>query len=177
MVASEITCSEACSKHVNFKRIVILTITIAMISSLFLPAVNSQQSKVQASISETAYVVREDSVSLPVSVSYSYSTKQTLQITVSTCNPVQDYEKTAQVGPGTSLTKVDFILKPIPSTDSWTLTISLHSTNPNGVTIDLLGEKEVNMDLKAAGQPSWGGVLFVLGAIALGVGLFFTRKR
>jgi hypothetical protein len=169
--------SSASLEGMRYERAILLLILIAIICFRFLPILGGQQYSEKASISSTEYVVEEDSVTLTVTISYSYGTTHTLKVTVSLYNPSHDYEQIIGVGPGTGLRMVSFVLEPKPPGPSSTATVSLYASNANGDSLDLLGAKEVNLDLTNSSQSSWGGWLLVGGGVILVLALYYTRTR
>jgi hypothetical protein len=161
-----------------FEAVIGIVLLLAWMSFGGLPA-SGQVYSGQASILSSNYTVQEGIVALNVHIGYSYSAKQWLKISVQTYSPEEYHEKIITVGPGTNVREVIFELKPPPSLNTWTASISLYKSNEKGENLDLLHLKSLDIDIKGAeerqNQPSLGALVFIVGAGVLA--LVFHSKR
>ena len=162
-------------------RATLVLLLVAFAISLSSAGAQSSRGSAQASIASADYSIQGDVVILSVKVDYSFGSMQTLKVTVDTYNPQQHYERIFSVGPGTGLQKVDLELKPIPHENSWLITICLYNSNQKGGNVDLLQEKNIDIDIKGAeeqqNQPGLGTYVLILGVVVLAGAFHFGRRN
>lgn len=167
-------------RHVCPRSMIHILLLLITLSVICLSSANAQEPDERASISSSDYTIQGETVLLTVRVSYSYGSEQTLKISVEPYNPHQYYERIINVGPGTDVKPVDFELEPVPSGDSWLVSISLYKSNEKGENLDLLHQKNIDIDLKGAeqiNQLGLGGLILILGTAVLGGALYSNRRK
>jgi hypothetical protein len=140
------------------------------------PPITAQVISEKASILDTTYTIQDKSLLLSVKVGYSYNHEQVLKLIVESYAPAESYNKIVTVGPGTDVKNVDFALTTPPAVSTWTLAISLYTSNQKGETLDLLHLKNIDINL-SSGQGSSGGFLLLIGLVVIIIALYYGGRK
>jgi len=176
-------CGTTVERQAYANDVTALLLVLILLAGLSVYSIPSYMNNDGAKIVDTEYLIKEEVLLFTVKITYSYNQKTALKISVETSNPASIHDRTIVVGPGMDTKAVDFELKPLPSQDTWYVTVNLYESDEKGEKMEVLHMKNMDINLGEArlrGVLSTGLVplLSVFSTAALiGIILYLRRRK